>query len=155
MDYPNDNTTLRKNKHLNYEESMIIQIRLKDGFTSYKIAKELGRPINTIINEIRRGTTTQIKSGKTMEVYLADTGEAVYRKNRRNSCRSYKRLECSPFIEYATEKILNDKWSPNTCFGSALKTGKFERRQMICAKTLYNYFDLSLLKMKNSNLQLN
>lgn len=68
MDYPNDNTTLRKNKHLNYEESMIIQIRLKDGFTSYKIAKELGRPINTIINEIRRGTTTQIKSGKTMEV---------------------------------------------------------------------------------------
>lgn len=89
-----------------------------------------------------------------MEVYLAVTVEAVYRKNRRNSCRSYKCLECSPFIEYATEKILNDKWSTDSCFGSALQTGKFERRQMVCAKTLYNYIDLGLLKVTNSNLQL-
>ena len=29
-----------------------------------KIAKELNRPINTILNEIRRGMTTQIKQGK-------------------------------------------------------------------------------------------
>lgn len=142
MDYPNDNTALRKSKHLNFEERMTIQLRLKDGFTSYKIAKELGRLINTITNEIRRGTTTQIKLGKTIEVYLADTGEAVYHKHRLNSCRSYKRLECSSFIEYVTEKIISDKWSPDTCFGSALLTGNFERRQIVCTKTLYNYIDL-------------
>ena len=154
MDYPNNNTESRKNKHLNFEERMTIQIRLKDGFTPYKIAKELGRPINTIRNEINRGTTTQIKIGKKTEVYLADTGETNYRKHRLNSCRSYKRLECSSFIDYVTEKLLNDLWSPDTCFGNALATGEFERSQMVCTKTIYNYIDLGLLKVKNTDLHL-
>ena len=48
MDYPNNNTDSRKNKHLNFEERMTIQLRLKDGLSAYKIAKELNRPINTI-----------------------------------------------------------------------------------------------------------
>ena len=64
MDYPNNTTDLRKNKHLNYEERMFIQLRLQDGFTPYKIAKQLGRARNTILNEIRRGTTTQIYAKK-------------------------------------------------------------------------------------------
>ncbi|MDY0257501.1 helix-turn-helix domain-containing protein, partial [Gudongella oleilytica] len=58
MGYPNNTTDSRKNKHLNYEERMFIQLRLQDGFTPYKIAKQLGRARNTILNEIRRGTTT-------------------------------------------------------------------------------------------------
>ena len=63
---------------------MTIQLRLKDEFSAYNIAKELSRPINTVLNEIRRSTTTQIKQrGKKIEVYLADTGEAIYLKNRK------------------------------------------------------------------------
>jgi len=61
MDYQNNNTELRENKHLNFEERMTIRLRLKDGFSAYKISKELNRSINAILNEIRRGTTTQIK----------------------------------------------------------------------------------------------
>ena len=80
MDHSNINIESRKNKHLNFLERMIIKIRLKDGFSAYKISKELGRPINTILNEIRRGTATQIKQGNHIKVYLADTGEAVYNK---------------------------------------------------------------------------
>ena len=64
MEYPNNNTQSHKNKHLNLEERVMIEIRLKDGFSPYKIAKELERPITTILNEIHRGTTTQIKQGK-------------------------------------------------------------------------------------------
>jgi IS30 family transposase len=78
MDHQNNTTNLRKNKHLNFEERMTIQLRLKDGLSSYKIAKELNRPINTITNEIRRGTTAQIKQGKSIQIYLADTGNAIY-----------------------------------------------------------------------------
>lgn len=33
MDYPDDNTENRKNKHLNFKEHIIIQLRLKDEFT--------------------------------------------------------------------------------------------------------------------------
>lgn len=53
MDHQNHNTESRKNKHLNYKERMTIELRLKDGFSAYKIAKELNRPINTVLNEIR------------------------------------------------------------------------------------------------------
>lgn len=153
MDYSNNNTELRKNKHLNFEERMTIQLRLnQDGFSPYKIAKELKRPINTILNEIRRGTTTQIKQGKQIELYLADTGEAVYYKHRVNSCRSYKRLECSEFISYAVDKIKNNSWSPDACVGNVIETGIFERSEIVCTKTLYNYIDLGLLAIKNIDL---
>ena len=112
MNHQNHNTESRKNKHLNFKERMTIELRLKDGFSAYKIAKELNRPINTILNEIRRGTTTQIKQGNYVEMYLADTGESIYQNNRQNSCRTFKRLECNDFIYYAVDKMKNHSWSP-------------------------------------------
>ena len=152
MDNQNHNTQSRKNKHLNFKERMIIELRLNDGFSAYKIAKELQRPINTILNEIRRGTTKQIKQGKYVEMYLADTGEAIYKANRQNSCRTFKRIECSSFINYAVDMIKNHSWSPDACVGNALAKGKFQRDQIVCTKTLYNYIDLGLLAVINADL---
>ena len=152
MDHQNHNTQSRKNKHLNFKERMIIELRLNDGFSAYKIAKELQRPINTILNEIRRGTTKQIKQGKYVEMYLADTGEAIYKANRQNSCRTFKRIECSSFINYAVDMIKNHSWSPDACVGNALAKGKFKRDQIVSNKTLYNYIDLGLLAVINADL---
>ncbi|WP_160670681.1 IS30 family transposase [Clostridium sp. C8-1-8] len=152
MDYQNNNTESRKNKHLNFKERVLIELHLKDGFSAYKIAKKLERPINTILNEIRRGTTTQIKQGKCLKVYLADTGKAVYKKNRINCCSTFKRLECSDFINYTVDKIKNHSWSPDACVGEAIANGRFVRSQMVCTKTLYNYIDLGLLEVKNADL---
>ena len=152
MDHQNHNTQSRKNKHLNFKERMIIELRLNDGFSAYKIAKELQRPINTILNQIRRGTTKQIKQGKYVEIYLADTGEAIYKANRQNSCRKFKRIECSSFINYAVDMIKNHSWSPDACVGNALAKGKFQRDQIVCTKTLYNYIDLGLLAVINADL---
>ena len=92
---------------MNAKERLTIELRLKDGYSAYKIAKELNRSINTILNEIRRGTTTQIKQGKHIKMYLSDTGANIYNRNRENSCRTFKRLECSEFINYAVDKIKN------------------------------------------------
>lgn len=114
MNHSNNNTESRKNKHLNFKERMTIEIRLKDGFSIYKIAKELGRLRNTISNEISRGTTTQIKQGKYIGVYLADTGEAVYIKNRIKSCRPFKRLDVVILIEYG--RINSSYKNKNTPF---------------------------------------
>lgn len=152
MDHQNHNTESRKNKHLNYKERMTIELRLKDGFSAYKIAKELNRPINTVLNEIRRGTTTQIKQSNYIEIYLAYTGEAIYRNNRQNSCRTFRRLECNDFINYAVNKMKNYSWSPDACVGNALAKGKFQRSQIVCTKTLYNYIDLGLLAVINADL---
>lgn len=98
---------------------------MKDGFSAYKISKELDRPINTILNEIRRGTTTQIKQEKHIEVYLADTGEAVYKKQHLNSCLNFKLLEHSDFIKYTVDKITNNSRSPDACVGKAMATDRF------------------------------
>lgn len=61
MDKPNNNTESSKNKHLNFKERMISEIRIKDGFSVYKIAKELGISVNIIINAINWVTAIQIK----------------------------------------------------------------------------------------------
>lgn len=152
MNQQNHSTELRKNKHLNDKERYTIELRLKNGVLAYKIAKELNRPINTILNEIKRGTTTQIKQGKQVEMYLADTGAYIYKRNRKNSCRSFKRLECSEFINYVVDKIKKDRCSPDACVGYALASGKFERSKMVCTNPLYNYIDLGLLDVFNADL---
>lgn len=59
---------------MNFKERTTIEIRVNDGMSAYKIAKELGRPINIIINEIKRGTVKQIKQNRSVEMYLADAG---------------------------------------------------------------------------------
>ncbi len=57
MDYNyNDTTKNRKNKHLDLSERITIELRLKDGWSAYKIANGLGMSLNTIRNEITSGT---------------------------------------------------------------------------------------------------
>lgn len=85
-------------------------------------------------------------------MYLADTGEAIYRNNRQNSCRTFKRLECNDFINYDVNKMKNHSWSPDACVGHALSKVKFQRFQIVCTKTLYNYIDLGLLAVINADL---
>ena len=70
MDHQNHNTESRKNKHLNAKERLTIELRLKDGYSAYKIAKELNRSINTILNEIKNiDTRAFISVSSAMSVF--------------------------------------------------------------------------------------
>lgn len=80
MDHSIINTESSKNKHLSFQERIVIQLLLKDVFTPYKIAKELNRPNKYYLNEISRSTTIQIKQGTYTKAYLVYTGKAVYKK---------------------------------------------------------------------------
>ena len=60
MDQVHSTTEHRKGKHLSFEEHVVIQTRLKDGWTPNRIAGELGCASNTVRNEIKRGTVTMI-----------------------------------------------------------------------------------------------
>ena len=53
-----------------------------------------------------------------------------------------------------SHKIKQDSWSPDACVGRALEFNYFERSEMVCTKTLYNYIDLGLLAVKNTDLPL-
>ena len=70
MDNPNYTTEHRKGQHLLNEERYEIEVRLKDGWSIYKIAKHLGRAYNTIKDEVERGTVT-LYNGK-VKRYKAD-----------------------------------------------------------------------------------
>lgn len=54
MNQVQDITKHVRGKHPNFAQRAIIQVRLQDGWSSYRIAKELGCCANTIRNEIKR-----------------------------------------------------------------------------------------------------
>ena len=150
MDDYNYTTEHRKGQHLLSEERHEIEVRLKDGWTAYRIAKHLRRPYNTIKNEIERGTVL-LYNGK-VKRYKADVGEKVYREHRSESRRQYRCLEVSEFLQYVVEHFKDDGWSLDACAGKAIESGKFNRSKTVCTKTLYRYVDLGLLSIKNIDL---
>lgn len=149
MDTQDYITEHRKGQHLLAEERHEIEVRLKDGWSPYRIAKHLGRAYNTIKSEIARGTV-YLYNGKVTR-YKAKAGEQQYKENRRNSRRQYKRMEVSAFIGYVEENFAAG-WSLDVCAGKALASGKFHRDQIVCTKTLYNYVDNGLIRIKNMDL---
>ena len=74
MDTQNHSTEHRKGQHLLAEERHEIEVRLKDGWSVYQIAKHLGRAYNTVKNEIARGTV-YLYHGK-----VTRRGAAIQRK---------------------------------------------------------------------------
>lgn len=151
MDNPNCSTEHVKGQHLTYENRVEIQLRLKDGWTNAQIAKEIGCAYNTIKNEIARGTVSLYNDQ--VKRYKADAGQAAYEENRRNSRKQYKRLEVSKFIDFVVEKFFGpDEWSLDASVGSVLRNRIFTREEIVCTKTLYNYVDAGLLKIKNIDL---
>ena len=154
MDYTNYTTDSRKHKHLNLQERTIIELRLKDGYSAYKISKELQRPINTILNEIRHGTVPKINTNHMIQLFFADAGQAIYKDHRTNCGRKNLRLVCNEFISYACEKLHKDKWSIDACVGRSMESGQFKRSEIVCTKTFYNYIDQGLCYIKNIDLPL-
>ena len=152
MDQVHSTTTEhRKGSHLSFEERVIIQTRLKDEWSPNRIAVELGRAPNTIRNEIKRGTVL-LYNGKVSR-YKATAGQQTYEQNRQNCCRHYDLLEKQAFIAYVEKQFFGeDQWSLDACVGHAMKNGTYTRDQMVCTKTLYNYVDLGLLRIRNIDL---
>ena len=89
MTQTKNNIDSRKGKHLSYAERCQIEVLKKGNYSNRQIARVLGRVPQTINNEIKRGTITQLKrqkqSGKVYDyygsVYSADVGQAHYYKS--------------------------------------------------------------------------
>lgn len=151
MDETDYTTEHRKGQHLTSEERHIIEVRFnKDKQTIYGIAKELGRPYNTVKNEIARGTV--VLYGGSVKRYKAAAGYEVYLEHRQECRRKYRCLETSAFLQYVSNHFNEDKWSLDVCAGRAISEGKFSREETVCTKTLYRYVNLGLLSIKNIDL---
>ena len=151
MDYSEYSTKHEKGKHLSYEDYVVIELRIKDGWKANAIAeKELHCSANTVRNIIKKGMTP-LYNGKVFR-FKAKTAWAAYQENRRHSRRKIDALEKRPFLQYVEQQFREERWSLDVCAGRALETGKFDRSETLCTKTLYNYVDLGLLNIKNIDL---
>jgi IS30 family transposase len=148
-------TNVRSFKHLSlYERGMIFAL-LKEKCSLRYIAQQLERDPATISREIKRGTTTQIRSDlTTYEAYFPETGQATYSKNRAMSGSVCKIGLVEPFLQFAETKIFHDKWSPDAIVGFCRNQPEWQDKALVCTKTLYNYIDQSLLKVRNLDLAL-
>ena len=151
MDHVHSITTEhKKGKHLSYDERMFIQIRVKDGWSANKIAKELGCASNTVRNELRRGTVSLYNGN--VQRYKAKAGQNAYEQNRMACGRKFDKLAKSVFLKYVDTHVREDGWSLDACFGRALQSGEFNRNEVVCTKTLYNYVDLGFMETRNHHL---
>ena len=151
MDHLENTTKHQKYKHLSLEDRVIIQIRLKDGWTAPRIAEAIGCCSNTVRNEIKRGSRPMYKNKRLC--YRANTGHENYVENRKSCHRKYKILSCSKFIDHVMKMFKGpNKWSFDAITGEAATVGRFPKPHMVCTKTLYNYADLGLIAIKNFDL---
>ena len=68
-------------EHLSFEERQLIEVCHNKGASNREIGKRLGWHHQTINNELKRGTTTQIKeNNKSRQLYFAETGQASFSK---------------------------------------------------------------------------
>ena len=119
MDYNNHNTTLRTNKHLNFEERFYLEKRIVLGDSIAAISRSLGRSRTTIYTELKRGTVIQIRQGKSQLVYLADSGQATYERQRVGSFNTMRIGAIESFINWIESKTLADRWSFDAAVGYA------------------------------------
>ena len=87
-----------KGKHLSFEERVIIQVRLKDGWSLRAIARELNCSPSTISYKVKRGTV-ELYHGK-VKRYKATQGHDVYQAHRKNCGRKSDFLKKTQFIHY-------------------------------------------------------
>lgn len=153
MTQENNSTGKRHFKHLTESQRSKIEIMLKIEMPKTKIAETLGIARSTLYRELKRGTVKQLNSNlTTTEKYFYDAGQRVYEENRANCKRPLKMIEAFEFIKYAEEQILKNKLSPDAICGKEKLLGEF--KVSVCAKTLYNYIDQGLLKVRNIDLPL-
>ena len=75
----------------------------------------------------KRGTVHQIDTfRKPYTEYFPDVGARVYRESRKN-CGAYSRVKDAwEFIDFAEDKILKEKWSPDAAVGYPKRQQMFE-----------------------------
>ncbi|MFR5189127.1 hypothetical protein [Peptostreptococcus sp.] len=83
-------------------------------------------------------------------MYYSDAGQTQYEKNRKNSKKKFKVLECIDFIKFVEKSFKEQYWSLDECYGRAKSEKIF--KNMVCTNTLYKYVELGILNIKNTDL---
>ena len=134
---------MEQKNYITESERYQIEILLKQDYTTGQIADAIGHKYHTVRYEILKGTVTQIDTHLVKhEVYKADYAQMVSMKNMSNRGRNLKIGSDYKLVAYIEEMVKN-KYSPEALLLHAENEG-LEFDTKICAKTIYNYFDMGL-----------
>ena len=150
MNQEQHTTKHKKGKHLTFLDRAIIQVRLMDKWSPYRIAKEIGCSPNTVRNEIRRGTP-ELYWG-TKDPYDACIAQSVYEGHRINSHRTPSFHKARKFLKTVELRFKENHWSFDACVGYSKMNREFSRSEMVCTKTLYNYQERGIIGIKSIDL---
>lgn len=121
-----------------------IEILLKQHYTTSQIADAIGHKYHTVRYEIIKGTVEQLDTYLVKhEVYKADYAQMKSEQNMSNRGRNLKIGTDYKLVAYIEDMVKNQKYSPEALLLHAKNEG-LEFDTKICAKTIYNYFDMGL-----------
>lgn len=153
MTQVHSSTKSRTFTHLTEIERGQIAAYLEEGLSIRRIAKRMGRNASTISREKQRGSVKQMDTQcKTHIKYFPEAGLRIYTGNRKKCVFEPKIVKAAAFIRFAEEKILKEKWSPDIVVGYAKVHELFD--YIPSTKTVYNWIDAGLLKIRNIDLEL-
>ena len=140
-------------QHLTWRERLIIETRLKDGWSKQRIADELGRHVSTIYREIKRGLgiqrTTELID---REFYIPDIAQARYEDHYPDKGPGLKIGKDHRLARYLEAAIKGGNRSPEAALGEIKAKGLVFDTE-ISVRTLYRYIDLGLfLGITNKDL---
>lgn len=124
-------------KYIREHERYIIETMLKDKKSVREIAERLGKHVNTIYGEIRRGTVELIDTNlKPYKVYKADAGQRIQDERSHNKGIDLKIGNDYKTAEYIEKMVLEYKYSP---YAVSVALQGTDGLINLSFKTLYNY----------------
>lgn len=127
------------NTTLTYEERIKIETLLSQKIKPYKIADIIGRSVQTIYNEIKRGSVKQIDTNlKEHIVYKADVGQRIKHINLSQRGSDLKVGSCLSYIKRLEYLVKHEKLSPYACL-QYIKNHNESFPVSICTSTFYKY----------------
>lgn len=144
----------KKQHYMTRDERLQLEALSRAKIPVTQIARQLGFSRQTIYNELRRGSVSQIRNPHGIPIdtveYSADKAQQIHNYNQTAKGRPLKIGNDHKYAEFLENKILKDKFSPAAALAAARAEG---HQTSICVATLYSYIDKRVfLNLTNKDL---
>ena len=117
----------------------------QQGYSNRDIARMLRPASQMIHNEIKRGTIEQIRQQTQHDKvytykyskYIAEVGQKDYDHQRQHCGRKPLWTYSRVFIDWADQRLLEDKWSPDVVVHQGKRIPNIDPRLIPCTTTIY------------------
>jgi len=135
----------RGTKDFTYTQRLQLETLLRAKLTKKECAKQLGVSLQTIYNELKRGSYEHLNGTTwlTETRYAADKAQRNYEEKQTNKGAPLKIGNDFDFVRYVEKRVLKDKLSPCAVLGEIKRKG-LQFRTQISKPTMYRYIEMGL-----------